>query len=66
MLINFYSLFQIYETLGKANIPYLQVPGLEECFKQYECPFLNLETLYQQLHYYKNNFNLIVSTYHCL
>ena len=41
MLIYFYSLFQIYETLGKANIPYLQVPGLEECFKQYECPFLH-------------------------
>lgn len=61
MYLTLSFLFQVYEILEEANIPCSQVQELEACFKQYEYPFLNLETQYQQLKYYKNNFNLIVS-----
>ena len=56
-------LLQIYGVLSSANIPHTQVQGLEECFKHYEHPFVGLETNYQQIQYYKNNFDLIVSSY---
>lgn len=51
----FFLYFQIYGVLNATNISFLQIPGLQECFKQYESPFMGLETHYQQVHYYKNN-----------
>ena len=41
----------------------MELQGLEDCFKQYEHPFVGLETNYQQIQYYKNNFNLVVSIF---
>ena len=52
--------------MSSANIPHTQVQGLEECFKLYEHPFVDHEMNYQQIQYYKNNFNLIVSSYVCV
>lgn len=41
--------FQIYDILNARNISPMQVPALQECFKQYESPFIGLETHYQQV-----------------
>ena len=56
-----FVLFKVYKALSDANISYLHINGLEECFKQHKHPFMGLETHYQQMQYYKNNLNLIVS-----
>lgn len=44
--------------LNNANVS--QVDGLDKCFKHCENPFVGLETQYQQIKYFRQNFNLIV------
>ena len=41
----------------------LQRERMEVCFKQLEDPFVGLCTQYQQMQYYKNNFNFTVSEF---
>ena len=43
-----------------VSLSQADLDGLEECFKRCENPFLGLETQYQQIQYYRQNFNLIV------
>ena len=46
-------------TLEKAGILPCEIDRLEECFID-NCPFAILETSFQQLKYYKKNFNFVV------
>lgn len=50
---------KVFNTLEKADILPSEIDGLEECSKD-DRPFAGLETGFQQLKYYKENFNFVV------